>query len=328
MAIELTHDLEELIAGIRAAGDVTRLRLLALCAQGDWTVSELTQCLGVSQPLASRHLKQLVDAGLVERRQEGSWVFCRLGRDGEVGQFVHQLLGLIPTDHRLFQRDNERLAAIRQQRAQSATSFFRSLAAQWDEIRALHVGDAEVEHALLALLPSEQVHDLLDIGTATGRVLELFGARGVHGVGIDLSREMLAVARANLARAGLSQCYVQQADMYDLPWPGPSFDAVTIHQVLHYADEPGKAIAEAARVLRPGGRIVIADFARHEHEELRRVHAHRRLGFVDDEMKTWLTGAGLDPGATQTLPGHKLTICLWHAERPHDAAPLAGNHLP
>jgi ArsR family transcriptional regulator len=328
MATDISRDLDGLIAGIRAAGDLSRLRLLSLCAQGDWTVSELTQCLGISQPLASRHLKLLVDAELVERRQEGSWVFCRLSRSGEAGRFARQLIRLIPSDHHLFRRDNERLAAIRRQRAHSASAFFRDLAAQWDEIRALHVGDAEVERALLALLPPDEVGDLLDIGTATGRVLELFGARGVNAVGIDLSREMLAVARANLARAGLSQCYVQQADMYDLPWPGPAFDAVTIHHVLHYADEPGRAIAEAARVLRPGGRIVIADFERHDREELRRVHAHRRLGFVDDEMKSWLAGAGLQAGATRRLPGTTLTICLWHARLPRAAAPISGNHLP
>lgn len=307
--------MEELLASLRAAGDPTRLRLLVLCGQGEWTVSELTQSLSSSQPLVSRHLKQLCDAGLVERRPEGSWVFYRLCRDGAVGHLARRLLEAVPADDSRLRRDNERLAAIRKARADAAAEYFRANAARWDEIRALHAGEAEVEAALLRLLPPQEIGALLDIGTGTGRILELFCERGVRGVGIDLSREMLAVARANLTRAGNGDCYVRQGDMYQLPWADPEFDAVTIHQVLHYADDPAAAISEAARVLRPGGRLVVADFAPHRHDALRHEHAHRRLGFADQEMRAWIGAAGLDAGETVSLPGESLTICLWPARR-------------
>jgi ArsR family transcriptional regulator len=311
--------MEELLASLRAAGDPTRLRLLRLCAQGEWTVSELTQSLALSQPLVSRHLKQLCDAGLIERRPEGSWVFHRLRRDGAPGRLARQLIESIPHDDALVVRDNDRLAAIRRARASVAAEYFRANAARWDEIRALHVNDAEVESALLRLLPPAAVGELLDIGTGTGRILELFGSHGVRGVGVDLSREMLALARANLDRAGLGECYVRQGDMYHLPWGTPEFDAVTIHQVLHYADDPAAAIAEAARVLKPGGRMVIADFAPHGLDALRTEHAHRRLGFADAEMRDWVGQAGLEPGDPVSLPGEALTIRLWPAQRraPH-----------
>ncbi|MBM3525509.1 MAG: class I SAM-dependent methyltransferase, partial [Alphaproteobacteria bacterium] len=188
-------------------------------------------------------------------------------------------------------------------------------ARHWDEIRRLHVDDSLVERQLMSILPADGIRALLDIGTGTGRILELYGGQGVHGVGIDMSREMLTVARANLAKAQLSHVYVRHGDMYRLPWPSPSFDAITIHQVLHFADDPGAAIAEAARVMRPGGKLVIVDFAPHQVEILRRDHAHRRLGFTDSEVTTWLDEAGLRPGPIDRLPGEALTVAIWAAER-------------
>jgi ArsR family transcriptional regulator len=309
-------DMEQVLAGLRAVAEPTRLRLLALCAHGDLTVSELTQILGQSQPRVSRHLKLLCDAGLLERLPEGSWVFYRLRRDGSAGAMARQVLSMLPMDDNGFARDRDRLAAVRRARAEAASRYFRENAARWGEIRSLHVDDGEVERRLIELIPPADVRSLLDIGTGTGRILELFGSRGVSGVGIDLSREMLQIARANLDRAGLKDCYVRQGDMYQLPWPDPTFDAVTIHQVLHFADEPAEAIAEAARVLRPGGRMAIADFAPHDLDYLRSEHAHRRLGFSDEEVAQWIAAAGLVPGPVIHLPGKKLTVSLWPAERP------------
>jgi len=295
----------------------TRLRLLALCAEGEFTVSELVQILGQSQPRVSRHLKQLSDAGLLERLPEGSWVFYRLARESAAGRLARDIVDLLPADDMALSQDRERLAGVRRARAATAQGYFRANATRWDEIRSLQIDDRHVESRLLATLPPAAVRSLLDVGTGTGRILELYGAHGVEGVGIDLSHDMLSVARANLARAGLSNVYVRQGDMYRLPWSEPSFDAVTFHQVLHFADEPAAAIAEACRVLRPGGRMVIVDFAPHDLELLRREHAHRRLGFADGDMRGWLAEAGLRPEDTIHLPGDRLTVSIWSAGLPN-----------
>ena len=308
--------MQDLLNGLRAGAEPTRLRLLSLCAQGEVTVTELTQILGQSQPRVSRHLKLLCDAGLLERLPEGSWVFYRLSRSGRGGELARQLVAMLPADDSSLARDRARLAAVREQRNRAAADYFRDNAERWDAIRSLHIDEHEVEQALLRALPPGEVGELLDIGTGTGRLLELFGKHGANGVGLDLSREMLAVARANLSKAGLANCYVRQGDMYQLPWSQPSFDAVTIHQVLHFADEPAHAIAEAARVLKPGGRLVIVDFAPHQLDRLRAEHAHRRLGFSDAEIFAWMEAAGLTPEAAIRLPGEPLTVTLWPAARP------------
>ncbi len=307
--------LDDYLAGLRAAAEPTRLRLLALCAEGELTVSELTEILGQSQPRVSRHLKLLVEAGLLERIREGTWAFYRL-TGGDAGtRLGRRLVDMIPADDAALALDRERLGAVKQARAGRAQAYFRKNAARWNKIRKLYIGEAEVEKALLEAMPMEGVDDFLDIGTGTGRILELFGGEVDRGLGIDLSREMLALARTNLERAGLGNCRVRHGDMYKLPLPSASFDAAAIHQVLHYADHPAAAIAEAARVLRPGGRLAIVDFAPHDLEFLRLEHAHRRLGFSDDEVKGWCRAAGLVPEGTVRLPGDPLTVLIWTVRR-------------
>jgi ArsR family transcriptional regulator len=316
--------MDELLAGLRAAAEPTRLRLLQLCAAGELTVSELTEILGQSQPRVSRHLKLLCEAGLLDRFREGSWVFYRLAQHAQGGELARLLVGLLPENDAILALDRERLETIKHQRAEQATAYFRANAAQWDRIRSLYIEEKQVEAALQSLLPADGIRDLLDIGTGTGRMLEIFGPRVERAVGIDLSREMLAVARVNLERAKLRNCSIRQADMYQLSLPGASFDAVIIHQVLHYAERPGQAIAEAARVLRPGGRLVIVDFAPHDLEFLRSEHAHRRLGFADDEVVAWCREAGLDAEPVQRLPGDPLTVSLWAAQRARSRDRKAG----
>lgn len=292
------------------------MRVLALCAHAELTVTELTQILGQSQPRVSRHLKLLVDAGLLDRFREGTWAFYRLAEHSLCAALGRQIVDLIPPHDHVLALDLERLNAIKQARAEQAAAYFRMSAPKWDEIRNFHIGDSEIEEAIQKLLPPDEVGELLDIGTGTGRMLELYGKSAKRAVGIDMSREMLAVARANLERAGLRNCQVRLGDMYQLPVPSGSFDSVTIHQVLHYADAPGAAILEAARALRPGGRLIVIDFAPHREESLRVDHAHRRLGFTDAEIANWLKRAGLVFAAPTRLHGDPLTICLWCARRP------------
>lgn len=308
--------MDDLLRGLRAAAESTRLRILALCSRAELTVSDLTQILGQSQPRVSRHLKNLVDAGLLERFREGQWAFYRLAESGPTAPLARQVVELIPQAEPTIAQDRSRLAAVRQARAEAAEIYFRKNAEEWDRIRRLYVDDAEVEAALRRLVPAGAVGDLLDIGTGTGRVIEVFADRYTRALGIDRSPEMLTVARHRLDRPGMTKWQVRQADMYALPVADASFDTVTLHMVLHYAEHPRDVLAEAARALRPGGRIVLVDFAPHQLEELRSAHAHRRLGFADSEIARWLRSAGLVPDTPAHLPGERLTVCLWGARKP------------
>lgn len=313
--------MDVLLSGLRAAAEPSRLRLLALCAHAELTVSELVQIIGQSQPRVSRHLKLLCEAGLLDRSREGTWAFYRLAERGRCAELARLLVDLMPLEDESLALDLERLEAVKRANADRAAEYFRLNATKWDEVRSLHIAEARVEEALVSLLPESGLGDFLDIGTGTGRILELVGPRVEHGVGIDVSREMLAVARANLQEAGLRNCQVRQGDMYQLPFPGESFDAAVIHQVLHFASDPAEVIAEAARALKPGGRLVVVDFAPHGVEYLRDEQAHRRLGFDTREVSAWFRAAGLAPGATVELAGDPLTVCLWPATRAaNDAA--------
>lgn len=318
--------MERVLAGLRAAAESTRMRLLALCAQGELSVSDLVRILGVSQPRVSRHLKVMCEAGLLERFREGSWVFYRLATQGTGADIARAIIGLLPApgaDPDLG-GDGARLAAIREERATRAAEYFRANAGQWDELRTLHGADQLVEAAVVERLAGRDLGEALDIGTGTGRMLELVAPLARSCVGIDQSREMLAVARANLDRAGVRNAHVRQGDMYALPFGEARFDAVTLNQVLHFAEAPGAVIAEAARVLRPGGRLVLVDLAPHDQEELRERHNHRRLGFFETEVATWCAGAGLEPGEVLDLPGAALTVRLWLADR-LSVSPVAGS---
>lgn len=311
----MAQSLASLLNALRAAGEISRLRLLALCADGELTVTELAQILGQSQPRVSRHLKRLCEAGLLERFQERTWVFYRLAPDDAGGGLARLLCARIPPGDSTAARDRERLGAVKRARAERAARYFRDNAARWDELRALHVSEAEVEAALLDALGEGPIRALLDVGAGTGRILERAAGRIARGVGVDLSHEMLALARVRLAEAGLSHCQLRHADMYSLPFADAAFDAVIFHMVLHYADAPADAIAEAARVLEPDGRLILVDFAPHDRESLREEHAHRRLGFSEPEVANWCRAAGLRPAPVRLLPGNALTVALWSATR-------------
>jgi ArsR family transcriptional regulator len=295
----------------QALADPTRLRIVALLRLMELSVGELAQVLGQSQPRVSRHLKILADAGVLERRKEGSWVFLTLGDPERVAPLFSLIDEWADTaTQALFASDAARTETIRAERAEAANRYFAGHAEVWDQIRSLHVAESEVERAIDGTLGKRPLGRLVDIGTGTGRMIELFGPRAAQAIGIDRSSEMLRLARVKLEAAGIPSS-LRQGDMYALPLAEESADSVIIHQVLHYAHSPATAIGEAARVLAPGGTLLIVDFAAHEREELRERDAHIRLGFEDEVMAGWFAAAGLKVDDIQHLEGGELTVTLW-----------------
>jgi len=295
----------------QSLADPSRVRILALLRSMELSVGELAQVLGQSQPRVSRHVRILADAGLVDRHKEGSWVFLALTADPR-SKGVFSLLDqwLDPVSRELLSADAVRLAAVRADRAEAAARYFSAQAEVWDSIRSLHVAESAVERAIERALGDRPVGRLLDVGTGTGRMIELLGPAAAQAIGIDRSSEMLRLARVKLEAAGIPSS-LRQADMYALPLADGDADSVVIHQVLHYALAPANAVAEAARVLRPGGRLLVVDFAAHEREDLRTRDAHQRLGFTDEAMAGWFRAAGLEPDLIEHLTGGELTVTLW-----------------
>ena len=307
---------------LRALADPTRLRIMRLLAAMELAVGELAQVLGQSQPRVSRHIRILADAGLAERRKEGSWVFLKaaVSESGapSLGSAAARLLELAEQDDPSFAarcaEDRRHLAAIRAAREATAAAYFARHAGPWDEIRTLHSPDGPVEAALLAALGGE-VGRVLDVGTGTGRIAELFAPAAQHVTGFDMSPEMLRIARARLQHLPTESFDLVQGDFSALPFAAGSFDTVLFHQVLHYAQAPERALAEAARVTRAGGRVAVVDFAAHDREELRSAHAHARLGFTDEQMMGLLGAAGFAPALPVALPGTPLTVKIWAGQR-------------
>lgn len=308
--------LGKLVGVLKAAGEDTRLRLLALLADGDHSVKDLTEILDQSQPRVSRHLKLLADAGLVQRHAEGAWAYYRLAPEGQGAELARWLTARVDPHDPARRRDKARQAEARAAQQALAADYFAQVADSWDLLKTLHVPEAAVEAAVLAELGGRSVDLLVDLGTGTGRMLEVLAPAYKRGVGVDSSREMLAVARSRLVAAGISHAQVRLGDIAALdPAIGPA-DVIVIHQVLHYFDDPGRMLAQARRLLKSGGEILIVDFAPHELEFLRTEHAHRRLGLSQEQMKDWAALAGLDVLAMREFPSDTkdrgLTVCLWH----------------
>lgn len=308
---------------LRALADPTRLRIMRLLSAMELAVGELAQVLGQSQPRVSRHIRILCDAGLAERRKEGSWVFLRsaIGEDAAppLGAAAARLLAAAERDDVQFAarcaEDRRHLAAIRAAREVAAQAYFARHAGEWDRLRVLHAPDGPVEEALAEALGLAPLGALLDVGTGTGRMAELFAGRSAHVTGLDKNPEMLRIARARLQMLPAERIDLVQGDFAALPFAPQSFDTVLFHQVLHYAQEPEAALAEAARVARNGARIAVIDFAAHDREELRAAHAHARLGFSDEQMLTLLSDAGFAPDAPIALPGRPLTVKIWTGQK-------------
>lgn len=312
--------MDKLVDIVRAIGEPTRLRILVLLARGELAAGEMSTVLNQSQPRVSRHLKLLAEAGLLERRPEGAWVFFRLKTDGSVGRIIRAILDEVDKDDSILLRDLERLAQVQVQREELARAYFETAADEWHALRRLHQPEALVEARLVEAVAGQNFSLHIDLGSGTGRMIELFAPQARRAEGVDSSRKMLALARARLDDTGSGQASVRQADILGLPYEDNCADLVTIHQVLHYLPEPQAAIKEAARILKPGGTLLIADFAPHAFEELRQVHAHRRLGFPDHEVTNWCEQFGLVVDAVEHIAPEAdqsgLAVTLWKAELP------------
>ncbi len=305
-----------LVDMLRAAGEPTRLRLLLLLAQSEFNVKELTQILGQSQPRLSRHLKLLAEAGLIERFQEGSAVYYRLSERSPNARLFAPLLKALDTCDTQFARDLGRAEALKEEKTLAAQAYFKAHAGVWDQIRAYHAPEEAVEAAMLAAMGKGPFETLIDLGTGTGRILELFADRAYSLAGYDINREMLAHARARLDARGVANAQLRLGDIANLGVEDASADAVVIHQVLHFLEDPAQAVAEAARLLKPSGRLLIVDFAAHDIEAMRETYAHRRLGFERDAVEAWMRQSGLrcthfQAIRPQTDNRDKLTVSLW-----------------
>jgi SAM-dependent methyltransferase len=321
LAPPIHASLETILAGLEAAGEITRLRLLALLAEAELTVSELVTILGQSQPRISRHLKLLTDAGLAERHREGAWAFFHIADRTPAADLARDIVRRVDPKDAVLAGDRARLAEVRRARSDQAAAYFAAQAKDWDHLRSLHVPEETVERAIRDIIGQDRLHAVLDLGTGTGRMLELTAPVADRAVGVDQSPAMLNLARTRLERAGLRNVQLRQGDIYALPVERDGYDLVIVHQVLHYLDDPSRALREAARALRPGGRLVLVDFAPHSHEFLREQHAHRRLGFSRDEVDGFLRDAGLEPEAHRDLrspaqDAGKLTVSVWVGRDP------------
>ena len=307
--------MDRILTQLRACAEPSRLRLLALCAKGSFCASELTEIMGQSQPRLSRHLRLLVEAGVLECSREGAHAWFSLA-PGEVAEAV---LRLLPRRDPAAEADARAASRIVAERSRSASAEFREQGAGWDEMRALGLPVAKVDSALMLLLGADRgLGDVLDLGTGTGRLLEVLAPHARQCLGIDASPAMLALARGRLAGGKLRHCKVRRADAYRLPLASRSQDVVLAQMLLHHAEDPPAMLAEAARVLRPEGLLVVVDLdAAMPDASLGRL---RWPGFSNADMRQMMRAAGLAPRPGAAIAGAP-TVRLWPARLAEAAIP-------
>ena len=314
--------LVEMVEVLKTVAETTRLRILFLLTKGDLTVSDLTEILEQSQPRVSRHLRLLTTARLIERHQEGAWAYFSLSSCTLRQEILQTILHNIDGHDHAIERDKERLGEVKRRRSLAAAAYFSKNAQEWDQLRLLHAPDNRVEQTMLELVGTTPFQSMLDIGTGTGSLLKLFAPLYTRGIGIDINRDMLAVARVNLDKAGILNAQVRLGAVAALPVEKETFNLVTIYQVLHFLSDPEIAISEARRVMRPGARLVIVDYAPHDLEFLAEQYAHVRMGFSDAQIEFWLTKTGLTLEKTLSFQPQQngntkgLTLKLWLARDP------------
>lgn len=293
----MDHSIDVLVAQLKALAEPVRLRIVMLCAQGECSVSELTQILGLSQPRVSQHLKQLCDAELLERFRDGHFVYYRVLSGGRHAALRRKLLGLVPADDASFVDDTARLRALR-------GIVIASVDEQGRHNRPLH-------RALVELTVAAPIGDLVDIGCGHGRILKLLASRARRAVGIDIDSDARRFARAELLLAGLPNCTLRKGDMYRLPLGDGEFDTAILDDVLFDAERPGDAIAEATRILRPGGRLLL-------------LAAASQQDFAEraERLASWCAGGELRLARARSVPSRQPEWLLAVATK-HDAATAA-----
>ena len=319
-----TLTFESYVAALKAVAEPTRLRALALLRAGELSVGELAGILGQSQPRLSRHMKFLTAAGCVERTPEGAWAFYRLAPGGVGRALANAALETLPVDDPVLTRDRERLAAAKAERRAAADRYFAEVADRWDRLRSRYYDEADVEAAILDAAGPGPFPVMVDLGTGTGRMLELFAPLCKRLEGLDASHQMLTVARANLDRTARGRASVRAGDVRATPFADAEADLVVIHQVLHFLDDPQAALAEASRILKPGGTLILADYDPHDLEALRAEHQHRRLGLPPEDVRIWLERAGFAGAEDRAIAGRAgadgLTVRVWRARKHEHSA--------
>jgi len=274
----MQNSTQQLITNLKAFADPIRLRLLALCVRGECTVSELTQVMRQSQPRISQHLKQLCDAGLLERFRDGHFVYYRVPLSAEQASQRRRLFALLPSDDPVYESDFDQLCGIRAEQGFAPSDQ--------DDAAARHL-----HHALIELTVAMPLGDLIDIGSGQGRILKLLGSRAQRAVGVDTDADARQLARAELLLAGLENCSLRNGDMYALPFADGEFDTVILDDVLGAADRPLQVITEAQRILRKGGRLLLLT------QSTGRNHVE-----FGKQLAAWCSSAGLRLAPLKRIP--------------------------